>query len=276
MIYIWLDESDRHGEFYSNFYGGLLVHSRYYREVLERMRSIVEETGIRDEIKWQKVNEYHYEKYIRLVDLLFDLAKEGKLKIRIFFRHNQYCPTRLTSEERKSDYPMLYYQFIKYAFGLPYAGIGELDALTLYLDEIPLRQAERDDFISHIRGLAKDHILKKMGLKIAEDGIIEVNSKQHLPLQFMDVILGAIYFKLNEKDKLKAEGENKVGKRTIMKLKLYKHINMRIQDIYPNFNIGVTTPIRVNSDSWTQVYRHWSFIPKYHTRDTARTKRAKK
>lgn len=276
MIYIWLDESDRHGEFYSNFYGGLLVHSRYYREVLERMRSIVEETGIRDEIKWQKVNEYHYEKYIRLVDLLFDLAKEGKLKIRIFFRHNQYCPTRLTSEERKSDYPMLYYQFIKYAFGLPYAGIGELDALTLYLDEIPLRQAERDDFISHIRGLAKDHILKKMGLKIAEDGIIEVNSKQHLPLQFMDVILGAICFKLNEKDKLKAEGENKVGKRTIMKLKLYKHINMRIRDIYPNFNIGVTTPIRVNSDSWTQVYRHWSFIPKYYTRDTARTKRAKK
>ena len=276
MIYIWLDESDRHGEFYSNFYGGLLVHSRYYREVLERMRSIVEETGIRDEIKWQKVNEYHYEKYIGLVDLLFDLAKEGKLKIRIFFRHNQYCPTRLTSEERKSDYPMLYYQFIKYAFGLPYAGIGELDALTLYLDEIPLRQAERDDFISHIRGLAKDHILKKMGLKIAVDGIIEVNSKQHLPLQFMDVILGAICFKLNEKDKLKAEGENKVGKRTIMKLKLYKHINMRIRDIYPNFNIGVTTPIRVNSDSWTQVYRHWSFIPKYHTRDTARTKRAKK
>ena len=276
MIYIWLDESDRHGEFYSNFYGGLLVHSRYYREVLERMRSIVEETGIRDEIKWQKVNEYHYDKYIKLVDLLFDLAKEGKLKIRIFFRHNQYCPTRLTSEERKSDYPMLYYQFIKYAFGLPYAGVGELDALTLYLDEIPLRQAERDDFISHIRGLAKDHILKKMGLKIAEDGIIEVNSKQHLPLQFMDVILGAICFKLNEKDKLKAEGENKVGKRTIMKLKLYKHINMRIRDIYPNFNIGVTTPIRVNSDSWTQVYRHWSFIPKYHTRDTARTKRAKK
>ncbi len=276
MIYIWLDESNRHGEFYSNFYGGLLVHSRYYREVLERMRSIVEETGIRDEIKWQKVNEYHYEKYIRLVDLLFDLAKEGKLKIRIFFRHNQYCPTRLTSEERKSDYPMLYYQFIKYAFGLPYAGVGELDALTLYLDEIPLRQAERDDFISHIRGLAKDHILKKMGLKIAEDSIIEVNSKQHLPLQFMDVILGAICFKLNEKDKLKAEGENKVGKRTIMKLKLYKHINMRIRDIYPNFNIGVTTPIRVNSDSWTQVYRHWSFIPKYHTRDTARTKRAKK
>lgn len=276
MIFIWLDESDRHGEFYSNFYGGILVPSRHHREVLERMRSIVEEVGIKDEIKWQKVNEYHYERYIRLVDELFDLAKEDKLKIRIFFRHNQYAPSNLTPEERKADYPMLYYQFVKYAFGLPYADKGELDSLTLYLDEIPLRHSERDEFISHLRGLSKDPILKKMGLKIADDGIVEVDSKHHLPLQFMDVILGAICFKLNEKDKLKAEGENKVGKRTLLKLKLYKHINARIREIYPNFNIGITTPIRVPSDSWRQVYRHWSFIPKYHTRDTTRTKRAKK
>lgn len=276
MIYIWLDESDRHGEFYSNFYGGILVPSLYYREVLERMRLIVEEVEIHDEIKWQKVNEYHYEKYIRLVDELFDLAKEDKLKIRIFFRHNQYAPSRLTPEERKADYPMLYYQFIKYAFGLTYAEKGELDSLTLYLDEIPLRQSDRDEFISHIRGLAKDPVLKKLGLKIADDGIVEVNSKHHLPLQFMDVILGAICFKLNEKDKLKSEGDNKIGKRTLFKLKLYKHISSRIREIYPNFNIGVTTPIRTPSDSWHQVYRHWSFIPKYHNRDITRTKRAKK
>ncbi len=276
MIYIWLDESDRHGEFYSNFYGGILINSRDYREVMERMRTIVETVGIKDEIKWQKVNEYHYDKYLSVVDELFDLAREGKLKIRIFFRHNQYTASRLTAEEQKSDYQMLYYQFIKFAFGLPYADDGELEAMTLYLDEIPLKQNEHDEFISHIRGLGNDPILKKKGLKIADDGIIEVNSKQHLPLQFMDVILGAMCFKLNEKDKLRVEGENNVGKRTLVKLKLYKHINARIREIYPNFNIGITPPIRLSSDSWTQAYRHWSFIPKFHTRDASRTKRAKK
>ena len=275
MIFIWLDESDRHGEFYSNFYGGILVSSKHHREVMERMRSIVNEVGINDEIKWQKVNEYHYEKYLRVVDELFDLAKEGKLKIRIFFRHNQFTASRLTPEEKKAEYQMLYYQFIKFAFGLPYAD-EELDSMTLFIDESPLRQSERDEFLSHIRGMANDPVLKRKGLTIADDGIVEVNSKQHLPLQFMDVILGAICFKLNEKDKLKAEGENKIGKRTLVKLKLYKHINARIREIYPNFNIGVTTPIRVQSDSWTQVYRHWSFIPKYHIRDSSRTKRAKK
>ncbi len=276
MIFIWFDESDRHGEFYSNFYGGILIPSHYLREVMERMRTIVDEVGINDEIKWQKVNIYHFEKYVKLVDGLFDLAKEEKLKIRIFFRHNQYSALRLTTEEKKADYQMLYYQFIKYAFGLPYANNDSIQSLTLYLDEIPLRRIERDDFISHLRSLSKDPVLKGKGLTIAEDGIVEVNSKNHLPLQFMDVILGAMCFKLNEKDKLKQEGKNKIGQRTLLKLKLYKHINSRIREIYPNFNIGVTTPIRVPSDTGTQVYRHWSFIPKYHTRDTSRTKRAKK
>lgn len=50
-------------------------------------------------------------------------------------------------------------------------------------------------------------------------------SCRHVFLGIMDVILGAICFKLNEKDKLKSEGENKVGNRTLLKLKLYKHIN---------------------------------------------------
>lgn len=276
MIYIWLDESDRHGEFYSNFYGGILVHSQYYREVLERMRSVVEKAGVKDEIKWQKVNEYHYPQYMMLVDELFDLARENKIKIRIFFRHNQYTANRLTPEERKADYQMLYYQFIKYAFGFLYADETPLGGLTLYLDEVPLRQSERCEFISHLRSLTNDPILKNKGLSIEEDGIVEVNSRHHLPLQFMDLILGSICFKLNEKDKLKSEGENKIGKRTLVKLKLYKHINQRIREIYPNFNIGITTPIRLNSDTWTQVYRHWSFIPKYHTRDISRTKKAKK
>ena len=148
--------------------------------------------------------------------------------------------------------------------------------MTLFLDEIPLRQSERDEFISHIRNMANDPVLKSKGLTISDDGIVEVNSKQHLPLQFMDLILGAMCFKLNEKDKLKEEGKNSIGKRTLIKLKLYKYISMRIREIYPGFNIGISTPVRVPSDSWTQVYRHWSFVPKYHIRDSSRTKKAKK
>jgi len=58
MIHIWLDESDKHGSYYSNFYGGILVVSEHRAEVLRRMTKIKEELGIVDEIKWQKVNAY--------------------------------------------------------------------------------------------------------------------------------------------------------------------------------------------------------------------------
>lgn len=256
MIHIWLDESDKHGSYYSNFYGGILVVSEHRAEVLRRMTKIKEELGIVDEIKWQKVNAYHYEKYVKLVDELFEMGKAGMLKIRIFFRHNQF-EAELTPEKRKEEYPILYYQFIKYAFGLVFA--NDTEGIRLYLDEIPLNQSDKQNFVSHLYSLNNDSEFKAKGIRFVDKGISEVDSKSHLPLQFMDVILGAICFKLNEKDKLKSDGDERPGKRTILKLKLYKHINQKIREIYPDFNIGISTPIKLESDRWFQVYRHWRF-----------------
>lgn len=273
MIYIWLDESDKHGTYYSNFYGGILVQSQHKEEVLRRMSAIIEELGIKDEIKWQKVNAYHYDKYVKLVDELFAMGKEGMLKIRIFFRHNQYEP-ELTAEKRKEEYPILYYQFIKYAFGLVYS--GDTDGVRLFLDEIPLNEEDKIKFITHLYVLNNDAELKAKGIRIVEKGVSEVDSKTHLPLQFMDMILGAICFKLNEKDKLRSDIDERPGKRTVLKLKLYKHINNKIREIYPDFNIGISTPLKEESDRWFQIYRHWSFKPKHHIRNLTRTKRAKK
>lgn len=273
MIHIWLDESDKHGSYYSNFYGGILVVSKHRAEVLRRMTKIKEELGIVDEIKWQKVNAYYYEKYVKLVDELFEMGKAGMLKIRIFFRHNQFEP-ELTPEKRKEEYPILYYQFIKYAFGLVFA--NDTEGIRLYLDEIPLNQSDKQNFVSHLYSLNNDSEFKEKGIRFVDKGISEVDSKSHLPLQFVDVILGAICFKLNEKDKLKSDGDERPGKRTILKLKLYKHINQKIREIYPDFNIGISTPIKLESDRWFQVYRHWSFKPKHHVRNLTRTKRAKK
>ncbi len=273
MIHIWLDESDKHGTYYSNFYGGIMVQSQHREEVLRRMECIKKELSIIDEIKWQKVNAYHYEKYVKLIDELFAMGKEGLLKIRIFFRHNQY-EADLTPEKRKEEYPILYYQFIKYAFGLIYA--EDKEGIRLYLDEIPLNQQDKQNFLKHIYGLNNDSLFQEKGIHFVEKGISEVDSKHHLPLQFMDVILGAICFKLNEKDKMKSDGDERPGKRTLLKYKLYKHINLKIREIYPDFNIGISTPFKEESDRWFQIYRHWSFKPRHHTRNLTRTKRAKK
>ncbi len=75
MYYIWFDESDKEGEFYSNFYGGVLIKSSDLEKVLQMMNSLVLELGIEEEIKWQKVNAFVYEKYVKVVDFIFELLK---------------------------------------------------------------------------------------------------------------------------------------------------------------------------------------------------------
>ena len=49
MYYIWFDESDKEGAYYSNFYGGILVDSKNYENVLAMSKTFVEEfTSVRD------------------------------------------------------------------------------------------------------------------------------------------------------------------------------------------------------------------------------------
>ena len=93
----------------------------------------------------------------------------------------------------------------------------------------------------------------------------------------MDIILGSINFKLNNLDKVKIEGTNKRGRRTIAKEKLYKVILKNIREIYPNFNIGITTGTRGNiKNRWLDPYRHWLFKTKNSTLDKNLTKKANK
>lgn len=213
---IWLDESDKTGLYYGNFYGGILIKSCDLEDVLSGMRRIVEEAGLQDEeIKWQKVNAYMLDKYISLVDFLFDLLEEDKVKIRIFFKKNSYIP-KITSEQKEKSYSILYYEFIKHAFGLQYSNASRKPIrLELFLDEMPLKYADKVEFRKFICGLNNDINFKKGNIFITNNDIHEVNSKKHLPLQFMDLILGSINFRLNDKHKIKDPITGKRAKRTI-------------------------------------------------------------
>ena len=271
--YIWCDESDKHGEYYSNFYGGVLVKSEDYDFVLRESAAFVERLGINEEIKWQKVNEHWFDKYSKIVDFVFKLLSDGKIKIRIFFRNNQYVPVGLTREQIRKEYPMLYYQFIKHAFGLQYSNqTQEPVFIHLMLDDIPLKGSDKEEFKNYIFGLNFDESFKKANIHIHKDEISEVDSSKHIMLQFMDLILGAVCFRLNNKHKIKDQATGRRGKRTILKEKLYRHINSRIREIYPNFNIGISTGCNDFSDRWTHPYRHWTFIPTSSIRDISLSK----
>ena len=276
MIYLWVDESDKHGSYYSNFYGGILIRSCDLDYVKNTLQKAIDELKIDEEIKWQKVNEYWLERYQKLVDVVFSLMSDGKMKIRIFFRHNQFVPIGLSMDQKREEYQRLYYQFIKHAFGWEYANNGEKDEnVSILLDDMPLSGQKNKDFKDVLFGLNKDKSFKTAHLHLKDEDIAEVDSKKHLPLQVMDLILGAMCFRLNDKQKEKAEGKRVRGKRTIAKEKLYKHINMRIREIMPGFNVGISTRIRAKEDVWNHPYRHWSFIPKEHERHGELTKKQK-
>jgi hypothetical protein len=262
MYYIWTDESDSYGKYYANFYGGILIQSKDYEEVLSRLQAVVESVGLSgEEIKWQKVNAYTEERYMKIIDELFEILGEGKAKIRIFFRHRRHEAAGLTNEQRRKEYQMLYYQFIKHAFGIRYSNpTGVPVRLRLFLDDMPLKKLDRQEFLDAIYNLNTTVGFTTANIRIAEGDVAEVNSKSHLPLQVMDLVLGSMCFRLNDKHLIK-DIDGKRARRTIIKERLYKYIRAKICKLHPGFNVGTNTGITKLSDRWEQPYRHWSFVP---------------
>ncbi|PMD93548.1 hypothetical protein BWI97_18320 [Siphonobacter sp. BAB-5405] len=275
--FIWCDESEKKGKHFSNFYGGVLVESTHLSEVELRLKQVCEEQALYSEIKWQKVTEHYLDKYKAIVGVFFDLMKEGKVKMRVMFTQNFYKPLNLTHRQIEEEFFILYYHFFKHAFGLPYSNkTGEPIYIRAYFDYLPDKIERTKQFKEFIKGLEKTRDFKAAQIKIRKSDIAEIDSKAHRPLQFMDVILGAMAFRLNDKHLEKPVGSWKRGKRTIAKEKLYKYINLRIRDLHTGFNVGANTGMNNGMTSlWEDPYRHWLFIPKEHEKDNSQIKTKK-
>lgn len=172
MYIIYSDESDKHGAYFSNFYGGIIINSAHIAEFTNRISAAIKECGIDEEIKWQKVNVYTRQKYELIIDELFSLLDEGKARIRIFFTQNRNRPVGLTEEQRKNSYTILYYQFLKHAFGLKYAPCGEDNRIQILIDEMPIPDSQRKDFKKYLYALNEMRALKRF----AEEAILTKNN----------------------------------------------------------------------------------------------------
>lgn len=274
---IYCDESDDRGSHYSNFYGGLLVRSKDFESAKEHLNSIKAEIGIDRELKWQRVTAHYLDAYKRFADGIFDLVEKDIIKIRIMFTDNRTVLPRFDGYQRDNKYFLLYYQFLKHAFGLQYADkLQPKIGIRIFLDQLPDTKEKSQQFKEYLSALSKFPQFKNAGVLIHSDGIAEVDSSQHVLSQAVDIVLGAMQFRLNDKHLAKPKGATKRGKRTIAKEKLYKHINSRIREIYPGFNIGISTGLRGDhANRWHDHYRHWLFVPRGATVDRTRSKNKK-
>lgn len=267
---LFCDESDRHGKYFSNFYGGVMVPGSQIDRINRRLNALKADLHIRGEVKWVKVGQAYLDKYIQLIHEFFDEVRAGHLRVRIMFRQNASQPVGLTPEQQHEEYFLLYYQFIKHAYGLRY--LPEPVRLRLYFDRFPDTREKAEQFKGYLRGLTQMRGWQQ--IEIRREDITEVNSHNHVLLQCLDVVLGAMSFRLNNKHKRKPPGAHRRGNRTIAKEKLYKAILHEIRTIHPHFNIGVSTKATWE-DRWSDPYLHWKFVPSQMIWRSDLTKRAR-
>ena len=269
---IFCDESDRHGKYYSNFYGGVLVSSSHYQRITDKLNQTKAALNLYQEVKWKKVTQQYLGKYQELMHVFFGEVAQGNLRVRIMFRQNAQQPIGLSQEQMNWQYYLLYYQFIKHAFGLAY--VPHNIRLRLYFDTFPDTREKSTQFKGFLLGLTHTSQWQKIDIK--PEDITEVDSRNHVLLQCLDVVLGSMSFRLNDKHKERLPGAKRRGKRTIAKEKLYRTILSEIRVIRPGFNIGVSTSTHTLDERWTLPYMHWAFVPRHARFDSSLTKPRRK
>jgi hypothetical protein len=259
--FIWCEESDQSGKLFSNFYGGVLVKSEDLAEVIYTLENTCKRLYLLDEIKWHKISKHYVDKYTEIMDVFFDLVIKGKVKVRIMFTKNIYKTTHLHNGHKRDDFFMLYYQFIKHAFGFEYSNGSKNEIfLRLHFDILPYSLDRRRLFKEYIKNLQASRPFQRAGIRLRKQDITEVDSKKHLLLQMLDVVLGAVCFRLNNKHKELLPGKKRRSKRNKAKEKVDKHIIEKIRTIRKGFNMGMSTGSTSKEDHCHHAYRHWRFL----------------
>ena len=260
MEYIlYCDESIDTDIKYGDFFGGCLVSSADLEPIVCALEKCKRENNLLKEIKWTKVTANYLQKYQNVIRLFFSFVRDGKIKVRIMFRKmdNQYI-----SSSKEDKYFKLYYQFLKHSFGFTHTQGLQPFNVRIYLDQMPATKERCDRFKTFLCKMPQTSDFQDCALRIPRDQIAEVHSHDHVLLQCVDIVMGAMQFRLNNHHLEKPEGKRVRGKRTIAKEKLYKTIWEEINTIHPRFNIGVSTGNRgyVNPH-WESPYEHWLFKP---------------
>ena len=260
------DESTQKGPLYSNFFGGLLIPSDRVEPVSSALAQQKLRLNLRNEVKWKKTSLNYLQKYIQLVSFFFDFVRSGDVKVRIMFTSNQFLPRNLSRYHRENKYTLLYYQFIKHAFDFRYCDLGPGQiALQIRLDDLPGAPQQKRAFMQFLYALnvSSNAFFPPSGVRffIPEGGIGEINSQDSDLLQCLDIVLGAMQFRLNQRHKAKKQIAGVRAHKTSAKDVLSTHVVSLVQEIVPGFRPEVSTWASPEL-RWNHPFRHWSFKPR--------------
>lgn len=262
--WIFADESVQDGKRFFSFYGRVIVSQSEFAGIRERLVAKKHELGLGGrEVKWQKVAAKFEAEYIALMSAFFGEVAGGHLKMRVMFRENAQSGV-VKSQLHNERYTKLYYQFIKYSFGLKWrpADQGEY-RLRIFLDELPDSKRQVITFKNFLSELPKTQEMRGQRMVIDPQHVAEVDSKDCVLLQCLDVVLGAMAFRLNDRHLEKPERQWTRGKKSIVKERLYKHTLDEIRKINKALAFDPKNSTSgISGETWTMPYRNWKFRPK--------------
>jgi hypothetical protein len=260
--WIFCDESVQEGPQFSNFFGGVIVPASRHAELENNLRIAKAEIGFLHELKWQRVSEQWLDGYQRMITAFFNTLRDGDVRMRVMFRHNDSGPQHQSRASRDDSYFKLYYQFVKHGFGLAHApDRDDGTRLRLFFDQFPHTKEKATQFKGFLGGLPQAAYLRHARLHLSPDHITEIDSKEHVLLQCVDLVLGAMAFRLNDMHLVKPDGQRTRGKRTLAKDRLYRHIMSEIYTLKPSLNPKISTAAQpFPKGAWSMPYRHWLFV----------------
>ncbi|MFW6065931.1 MAG: hypothetical protein ACOC9S_03845 [Planctomycetota bacterium] len=248
---------------YHHYYGGALIEEHLQQDVEKRLDEAARSAGLAGEIKWQKVDQRSEDPYMAFAQAFFDELAAGYFKLRVMFLDKYLRPADVIRKSRRDEYFTLYYTFITRAFGLADAPLDQSDVivLRLFLDQLPDSGPARTRFRDFLQRIDETRKFAQRQIVIPFDGISEINSKAHRLSQGVDLVIGALGFRMNGCHKITRE-DGKRGKRTKAKDRVSKAIQQRLRQFGVK-NIGITTgtygrPLAI----WRDPVRLWKLRPR--------------
>ncbi len=241
------------------FYGGALLRASDREQITQSLLDLKTSLGLQGEMKWSKVRPFNWERIASLIEHFLKFVNQGDIKLRYMWLDQLFQdPTS------QNEYYRLYYFFLVFAFGLPHHDEEETIKILFYPDTLPDQPEERRKFSDFLQNCHKsDRFRNRKKFQIMD--VVAVDSKHHIILQCVDLIIGSIGFRLNGLHKVTQENGRR-AESTKVKEKLYKHIYthlrpiaMKQQDL-KTWSPGVNTSINNDyGNLWRHNFRQWDF-----------------
>ena len=200
-LVLFCDESHfGHKTEHANFLGGLITKGEYVQEVWATLEEALNGMPKQSrEIKWGHITQQNYRYYELAVRTLYSLVKARKAKLRLFCTRRQQIDIRFANAKGSETYFNLYFQFLSSDFGL-LENKQNWETLGFALDEGNNRGANALKFEDRLRTYFSR---KSKAGGVVKPEIYWVDSKGRLPLNVVDLFLGAWSYRINNKDVLR-------------------------------------------------------------------------